>query len=75
MYFIIRNIDTLEIASVRYNANFATVQDVDVESGQEAAEVTEAEFQQYSEKPLSISKYKYDNGIKDNAQKITATTK
>ena len=70
MYFIIRNIDTLEITSLRYNANFATIQDVDIESDQEVAEITEAEFQQYSEKPLSISKYKYDNGIKDNAEKI-----
>ena len=62
MYFITIN-NNQEITGFHYNANKTELNDNEIA-------ITEEIFNTYSVESLSLLKYKYDNGVADNAQLI-----
>ena len=66
-----RNKNTKEVRGVHYNTELTDTSEIDTEGGKEFVEITQREFENYSNKPLILAKYKYDkaNGFQENVIK------
>jgi len=62
MYFLSTN-NNGEITGFHYNLDKDTLEDNEIT-------ITEAEYNNYVEGELSLLKYKYENGIVDNAKLV-----
>ena len=61
MYFITRKTETREVTGIHYIANITDISKINTNGKQEAVEITETEFNDYSDQELTIYKYIYDN--------------